>query len=303
MNQSNADSKLENFDDVWSLGYPAKIEEEFRELLPQAKALPDKSIYLQILSQLALAQALLKKFDEAHKTLDNAEALLTPDYELARVRILLERGRVFQQAGKITEAQDYFERSFELSAKNKLDFHTVNAAHMIAIVAQKEEDKITWNQRAIDLAMSAKDKRARDWLGSLYNNLGQNYLSKQQFEKALEAFLKALEYRNKEGHVPNIRVAKWSVARALRSLNRVDEALALQLKLLKEYDALTESDNYDMPIDMFKLARGWIYEELAEIYQTKTKAFARLAYDDLSNDAMFREVAPKRVDRLKQLKE
>ena len=94
--QPNVDVKLENFNDLWSLGYPAVVEKKFHGLLPQAESLKDKSIYLQILSQIALAQALQKKFDDAHKTLDDAQALLTPEYNLAQTRIFLERGRAFR---------------------------------------------------------------------------------------------------------------------------------------------------------------------------------------------------------------
>ena len=205
-------TKLESFDGLWGLGYPVLVEEKLRELLPQAESLQDKAIYLQILTQIALAQALQGKFDEAHSTLDTVQALLTPEYELARVRYLLERGRVYQQAERISEAHDFFVQSFDLSKKNKFDFHTINAAHMIAIVAPKAEEKMRWNQRAIELAEKTSDERARTWLGSLYHNLGQNFLEVQQYEKALCAFKKALEYREKEGYAPNVRVAKWAIA-------------------------------------------------------------------------------------------
>jgi tetratricopeptide (TPR) repeat protein len=298
---SNDIVTLENFDNAWSLGYPDKVETKLREFLPQAQALQDKSIYLQLLSQIALAQAMQKKFNEAHKTLDLAESMLTPEYDLAKARILLERGRTFQQANNITEAQDYFERSYALSAKNKFDSHAINAAHMIAIIADKNEDKIKWNQRAIDLALHTQDTKARAWLGSIYNNLGQNYLSEEQFDKALIAFQKALEYRIEEAYAPNIRIAKWAIARALRSLNHLDEALAIQHELLNEYKAISKSENYEVPVEIFKLVRGLVYEELAELYQAKAKEFARSAYDDLAHDQMFLKTEPKRIERLKQM--
>lgn len=298
---ANAIDTLENFDNAWSLGYPDKVETKLREFLPQAQILQNKSIYLQILSQIALAQAMQKKFDEAHKTLDEAESMLTPEYDFAKARILLERGRTFQQASSITQAQDYFERSYALSIKNKFDSHAINAAHMIAIAADKNEDKIKWNQLAIDLALRTQDTKARAWLGSIYNNLGQNYLSEKEFDKALIAFQKALEYRIEEAYAPNIRVAKWAIGRALRSLNRLDEALAIQQELLNEYEAISKSENYEVPVEIFKLVRGFVYEELAELYQAKTKKFAVLAYDDLANDPMFRETEPKRIERLNQM--
>lgn len=295
--------KLESFDDCWGLGYPALVEEKFRELLPLAESLQDKSIYLQILTQVALAQALQRKFDEAHTTLDIVQALLTPEYNLARVRLLVERGRVFQQAGRIPEAQDLFVQSFELSKQNKFDFHTINAAHMIAIVAPKVEEKMQWNQLAIDLAERTDEKRARTWLGSLYNNLGQNFLEIQHYEKALCAFKKALEYREKEGYEPNIRVAKWALAHTLRLIDRFEDALSILHALVKEYDDISRAGSFDMPVEMFTLARGFVYEDLAQIDYARAKMFATLAYADLSTNEMFRASEPKRLERLVQLKQ
>lgn len=294
---------LENFDEAWSLGYPDKVETELRKLLPQAEAFANKSIFLQILSQIALTLAMQQKFDEAHATLNEAESMLTPEYDLAKARILLERGRTFQQAGDLASALNHFEKSYDLSAKNNFDFHSANAAHMIAIVIENPKEKIKWNQTAIDLALEAADTRAQQWLGSLYNNLGQNYLSEEQFDKAFAAFQKALDYRIEEAYAPNIRVAKWAVGRALRSLDRHDEALAIQQELLDEYEAVSKTENYEAPIEIFKLVRGLVYEELAELYQAKAKKFASLAYDDLSHDAMFRETEPKRVERLKNMQQ
>ncbi len=300
--QKNVDSKLENFDDIWGLGNPAAIEKKFHELLPQAESLNDKSIYLQILSQIALAQALQKKFDEAHTTLNRAEALLTPGYELARIRLLLERGRVYQQAGDNAQARKYFEQSYELSKKNNFDYYTIDAAHMIAIVAENTQDKVHWNRLAADLATATKNKRAQDWLGSLHNNLGRNYMEAHQYQQALEEFQKALAYREKEGHASNIRVAKWQIACALRLLGRLDEALAILLALVQEYDDMAQSGKYDVPVmEAFNLARGLAYEEIALIYRAKTQIFAKLAYDDLSPHEMFHKSESYRLERLKEL--
>lgn len=57
-----------------------------------------------------------------------------------------------------------------------------------------------------------------------------------------------------------------------------------------------------MPAPMFTLTRGWVYEELAENYGSKARIFACLAYDDLSNDGMFKKTEPERLDKLRQAK-
>ena len=304
----NTETKLENFDDLWGLGNPIVIEKKFRELLPQAMALKDKSIYLQLLSQIALTQALQKKFDDAHGTLNDAEKILTAEHDLARVRILLERGRVFHQAGmvlqqdeEITQAKVLFEQAYELGAKHQFDFHTINAAHMVAIVSEKVEQKIEWNEIAIKLAEKTKDQKAHAWLGSLYNNLGQNFLEAKQFDSALVVLKKTLELRKKEGHAPNIRVAKWAIARTTRFLEQIDEALTLLNALIKEYDEISNNGNLDMPPEMFTMTRGLVYEELAETYNAKARVVSKLAYDDLSKDEMFRKTEPKRLERLKEI--
>ena len=298
---SDKTTETENFDELWALGEPAIVEQRFQELLPETASSPNKSMHLQILSQLALAQALQKKFADAHATLDYAETLLTPAYELAHVRILLERGRVFQQAGDINQARIFFDQSFALSAQHAFDYHTVNIAHMIAIIAPTLEEKIIWNQRAIDLALKSNDKQAHNWLGSLYNNLGQNYMDSQQFQKALTAFEEALAYRIQEKYAANIRVAQWAIARAKRMLGRIDEALETQQALLKEFDSIAMQRTYDIPMELFTLTRGWVYEELAELYYLKMKHFAQLAHEDLCHDDMFNQVGSERLKRLRQL--
>jgi tetratricopeptide (TPR) repeat protein len=156
-------STLENFDDLF-VGNPVDIEKNLSALLLQAQALPNKSIYLQILSQIALAQAMQQKFEIAHKTLDKAENELPPNYPLAEVRILLERGRVFHQSDNTEAALSLFKKSYELSLQHGFDFHTINAAHMVAIVIKSTNDRIEWNKKAIDLATNTEDKRAKNGL-------------------------------------------------------------------------------------------------------------------------------------------
>lgn len=294
-------SNLENFDDLF-VGDPAEIEKNLRMLLPRAEALEDHSIYLQILSQIALTQAMQKNFDAAHETLNGAERLLTSKDDLARVRIILERGRVFMQSGNNKAARPLFEQSFELSKAHQFDDHTINAAHMMPFVVETVEEKINWNELAIELARHTSLPRARAWLGSLYNNLGQAYLESEQYEKALNTFEQAQVFREQEGYALNIRMAKWAVSRTLRLLNRSDEAFCILLELKKEYDFQTQSGELDASEEIQSYARALVYEELAEIYTAKAKFFAGLAYEGLSKNEWVKKLEPKKLERLKHLK-
>ncbi|MBX9620898.1 MAG: hypothetical protein K2X28_02535 [Alphaproteobacteria bacterium] len=294
------DPKLENFDDLF-VGHPLEIEKNLRNLLSKANDLENKSIYLQILSQIALSQAMQQKFAEAHKTLDEAEEGLTSEYELARVRILLERGRVFHQSDNIEDALLLFKKSYALSKQHMFDFHTINAAHMIAIVVKNIDKKITWNQRAIELAEKTEDQRAHAWLGALYNNLAQNYIEAHQYLKALSAFEKCKHYSEERGDAIVVRGAKWGIARSLRSLGSLDNALKMQLELLKEYDDIAQKGEF--PTELLVVSRGMVYEELTEIHLANMKKYAALAYQDLSKSPWFVKLEPKRLGKMKNIKE
>ena len=65
---------------------------------------------------------------------------------------------------------------------------------------------------------------------------------------------------------------------------------------------MLSSKTLDIPKELLPVARGPIYEEIAEIYLTKAKHFSTLAYQDLSKDPWFIKLEPKRLERLKNLK-
>jgi tetratricopeptide (TPR) repeat protein len=299
---------LEKFDElVGKLGDPVLIQAKLQKLSKQAIQLSNKSIYLQILSQIALMQAVQKKFAEAHLTLDQAEKLLTSQYDLAKVRILCERGRVFQQAGDLAQARIYFEKSYELSMACKFDKQTINAAHMIAIVAPTSAEKIAWNNKALDLAMHTYDASAQSWRGPILNNLGANYLENQQLEKALDVFENALiEFKKTPEATSSIRFVKFKVAQVLRMLVRLDEALEMLHLQLQEYDTMNVAGNFDIQKDMFVVMRGCLYEEIAIIYEVKNnfdeaKKYAHLALLDLDNNQLFMTIEHEYQARIEKL--
>lgn len=304
MNKNDQHFTLKNFDELFT-GNPVDIEKNMTALLPEAESREDKSIYLQILSQIALAQAMQQNFDLAHKTLDMADGILEPRYELAQIRLLLERGRVYHQSGNTDKALPLFIKSYEKAKLNKdFDFHTVNAAHMVAIVANDVDDKIKWNKLAIALAEKTHDERCQTWLGAIHNNLAQNYIEAENYSEALESFKKCKAYAEKRGDPIVIRGASWGIARSLRSLNQLEKALEIQKGLLIQYEDI--SNNNSLPIELVRTGRGLVYEELAEIYlaqnnKEQSKKYSLLAYDDLSQDPWMEKLYPERLGRMKEL--
>jgi len=57
-----------------------------------------------------------------------------------------------------------------------------------------------------------------------------------------------------------------------------------------------------MPLPIFTLSRGWIFEEMAEIYQIIFKTYADAAYRDLANNDTFARTESVRLERLQKIK-
>jgi tetratricopeptide (TPR) repeat protein len=283
--------ELPNFDDLWDYDRPQETEARFRELLPAAEMSGDRSYHVELLTQIARAQGLQRKFEQAHRTLDRVEGLLSEDLVRARVRYLLERGRVFNSAREPERARPLFLQAFELASDRGEDFYAVDAAHMMAIV-EPPERQLDWNLRALSLAERSADDRARRWLGSLYNNIGWTYHGAGRYEEALQTFERALACREAQGQAKETGIARWCVARTLRSLGRYEEALEIQKALLREHERSGEAD-------------GYVYEELAECllalgHASSARAYFALAYAELSKDPWLVESDPARIQRLER---
>ncbi len=286
------DTTLPDFDALWNYSEPAETEAKFREILPLAESSGDRNYLLELLTQIARTQGLQRKFDDAHATLDTVEQQLPEASPRVRVRYLLERGRVFNSSRNRPQARPHFLESWELGSTIGEEALAVDAAHMMGIIEPGEES-VAWNLRAMEMAEASSDPDARRWLGSLLNNLGWTFHDRGEYERSLELFEKALAFRLEHEDEESIRIARWCVARTLRSLARIEEALALQRQLL----ALIERKKQKGP---------YIYEEMAEcLYalgqaEEATPFFGR-AYDALSEDPWFVENNPERLQRLKEL--
>ncbi len=280
-------TNLPDFDSLWDYSAPDKTETKFRELLLQ---FPES---LELLTQIARAQGLQRKFDEAHETLDEVEKQLDENPSRAKVRYLLERGRVFNSSRQADKAKPFFEQALDLAKKLGEDFYAVDAAHMLAIIADDPASSLSLNLIAIQMAESSLEERARNWLGSLYNNTGWSYHDAGEYESALAIFEKAESFFRAKGGVDKIRIAVWTVARCLRSLNRLDEALSKQLALHAEFESAGETD-------------GFVFEEIGECLLAlqrgeEAKPYFAKAYEVLSQDVWLMENEPDRIARLKQL--
>ena len=283
-------NKLPDFDSLWDYDHPGATEKKFRELLSVALDSLDLSYLSQLLTQIARAEGLQRKFQDAHNTLDRVQKALDKTDAKTRVRYLLERGRVFNSSRKPEEARPLFLEALELAVKSNEDFYAVDAAHMIAIV-EPPEKQLQWNLKALDLAENSTDEKARKWRGSLYNNLGWTYFEQRQFEEALLMFEKAREFQEQQGDPNKIMIAKWCVAKTLRMMDHTEEALEMQRDLYEQYQAAGRRS-------------GYVYEEIAECMmvmgqEQEAQGWFAVAYEELSKDPRLAD----EQDRLNRLKE
>jgi tetratricopeptide (TPR) repeat protein len=226
-------------DELWDFSDPAASEIRFRSAAEQASD-ADSAPILE--TQFARALGLQRRFDEAAAALDLVEARDQMPPEL-RVRVALERGRVLNSSGSPAAARPLFERAYELAAAAGLEHLTVDALHMVAIVAAPGE-QATLNEQALAIASAASDPRARDWRASLLNNLGWARFEAGEYAEALALFGEAVDERVRQGKPRQIGVARWAVARTLRALGRIEEALAAQNDLVLWLAAAQMTDSY-----------------------------------------------------------
>ena len=130
---SMSQQNLPDFDSLWDYSNPDQTEIKFREILSQIPA--NEPSHLELLTQIARAQGLQRKFDEAHQTLDQVEKTLGENPSRAKIRYLLERGRVFNSSGHADDARPFFEQALDLAKQLGEDFYAVDAIHMLAIIA------------------------------------------------------------------------------------------------------------------------------------------------------------------------
>ncbi|MBK8740901.1 MAG: tetratricopeptide repeat protein [Betaproteobacteria bacterium] len=286
------DTTGQDFEQLWDYSKPADSEARFRAEL--ARHPPGTEAHAQLLTQIARTHSLRRNFDQAHQLLDQVEAGLAAVSPKVRVRYELERGRAFNSAGDKARASALFAAAWERAGAAGLDFYAIDAAHMMAIVAPPAVQH-DWNLKALALTERTPDPRAKKWLVALYNNIGWTYHDQKDYPAALDVFQKALAAAEARGRPEAVRIAQWTIARCLRSLGRVDEALQRQLALRDDPAATSAGD-------------GYVHEEIGENLLALGRAsearpsFAR-AHVLLKDDGYLQANEPQRLARLRELGE
>ena len=267
--------------EYWNFNDPVGSRERFEALLTTVE---DSSKRFEIECQIVRTMSLQRQFDQAQAALDRLLKDLHEVDDRANAAYYLERGRTHRSAGEAESA----EVAFLEAAKTRDDDYRVDAYHMLALCTSDPSIAEAWNLKALDLSRSSSDFRAQRWRGSLLNNLGWTYHESGKPNLALPLFEEAVNLCEKEGDPERLRVARWAVARCLRSLGRLAEARAIQ----EELAGLTED--------------GYVSEELGELGlaegdpQRAAPHFAK-AYKLLGEDPWLVAEQPDRLARLREL--
>jgi tetratricopeptide (TPR) repeat protein len=244
------------------------------------QANPDDALILQ--TQVARTWGMRKDFVKARDILAQLEPQLAQASPEAQARWNLEMGRTWASPAHTAQqrsdeakvhARHYDMRAYEIARDAKLDGLAIDALHMMVMVDEAPAQQLAWNMKAIAYMEASNQPAAKRWAGSLYNNTGYALQQAGRFDDAIAMYRKSLAAYEEAGRVDDARVAHWMIASTLRAQGRLADALAIQQRLEREWDAAGAPDAY-------------VYEELEQLHRT------------LGNDALARDYAAKRARTL-----
>jgi tetratricopeptide (TPR) repeat protein len=264
-----------DIDSFWEYSDPAVSEERFRAALSSAQG----DIHLELLTQIARTYSLRGRFDEAHAVLNDVKKQLPNTGARPHVRYFLERGRTYNSSGEKEKARALFIEAWEQAQAAHLEGLAVDAAHMVAITYAGAPEAIAWNGRGLAIARASQDAKARALIPAMLNNSAWDLHEMGRFDEALPLFEEAQAEWVARGKPEQILMARWSVARCLRSLRRYDEALTIQHTLEAEHVAIGSVD-------------GYVFEELAENLAAlgrmdEARPYFERAFEELNQDEWF----------------
>jgi len=128
-----------HIDALWDHKDPVESERRFRAILPEDDAEADPGWHAELLSQLARAVCLQRRYQDAHAILDGAEPRLEAAGNRAAIRVRLERGRIHNDTERTEEALALFREAWECAEAAAEVRLAADALHMLAYVARGEE--------------------------------------------------------------------------------------------------------------------------------------------------------------------
>ncbi len=225
---------------LWDFSNPAASEERMRAALATAQG--DEALILQTQIAQAGAEAQVRYWLELGRTW--ASATHKPEQLTAEAEV---------------QARDAYDHALSIAKASKLDALAIDTVHMYAFVDTDAQSGIRWADEGLKLAKASTQPEARRWEATLRNNRGVALNELKRHDEALAELKTALQLTQADGNTIDIRVAHWMVANTLRLMGRLDDALAIQLRLEREWEAADDPDPF-------------VFEELEAIYKAQGDA-------------------------------
>lgn len=149
-------------------------------------------------------------------------------------------GNAFMSNAEFQKALEYFQKGIQIFNKNKeYDYERkINLMIAVCFSNSKNLDKgIEYSKKALSQAVIAKDSAT---IAKAYENIGSDYLEKNQFITAKPYILKGKEVATKLKSLPNLANFDFYLSRVLYSERKYKEAISLIKKSLAYY---TETGN------------------------------------------------------------
>ncbi|PPL19001.1 tetratricopeptide repeat protein [Microterricola pindariensis] len=207
-------------DQLWNFADPQLSAERFR----RASDDPEYSdeARSELATQLARALGLAGQYDDGDAVLNAIDS----DSPIVAARIALERGRLRVAEGVPEEAIPLFTKAARDAAAGGVTFLVLDAVHMLALTDAGQEEE--WAADGLELLATATQARTQRWGVALNNNLAWHLHDNGRPEEALPYFERALDFATSVGTADQRFLARWGIARCLRTLGRTGEALELQ---------------------------------------------------------------------------
>jgi tetratricopeptide (TPR) repeat protein len=234
----------------------------------------------RVVAARARTYGLRRRFAEARQILAGIEPAIARAGAQPQVRFHLELGRTYASTAhepqEITpevkeKARAAYTLAFEKAKAARLDYLAVDALHMMKMVDAEPADQIAWDLKALAYLEASTQEEAKKWEGSLRNNLGYAYHLAGRYDEALAQFRLSSAAYERTGRAANVRIAHWMIARTLRFQGKAQDAIAIQLRLEREWNEAGEPDPYVYE-ELEKLYRDTGDSERAEAYAAKLRA-------------------------------
>ena len=288
------DSTDANFDALWNFDDPAGTEARFLEVRQGLGAPEGHGRLLELDTQIARAQGLQGRFNDALAMLETVQLALRPDEARAAIRYELEFGRVLRSSGSPEAARSFFERAAALAEAAGEDRLAVDARHMVALVEPDPARRVSLMLDDLEFAAASADPDARKWRGTLWSNIGMAFHEIGDLADALDAFETAAGFWE-EDDPARVLIGHWMVAWTLRLQGKLAEALAMQ-EVLERAHAQAGTPG------------AYVQEELGELHLALAKGpdaqdHRRLARDHFAraHDLLRDELDPDRLARMKRI--